>query len=353
MNNQRKIEINTSPHIHDTPSVETIMRNVVYALLPVCAYAVYLFGISALALLLVVTGSCLLTELLFDRLLHRSGSIRDFSTIITGLLLALTLPPGFPLWMGAVAGFIAIALGKALFGGLGCNVFNPALIGRAFVQAAFPVAITTWTPALAKGRFLEFIPSSLAWPLLRPVETASWSLQRAVDGFTGATPLALQKFQHISSSNSELFLGLTAGSAGETSALLILVCGGWLALRKMMDWRISAGVFIGALLVSAPLHYGLDPRLYPSPGFVLLSGGMMLGALFMATDMVGSPLTPRGVWLYGLLIGSLTVVIRQFSALNEGIMYAILIANAAAPLIAAATQPKIYGARKPPGRPAP
>ncbi|HED13297.1 MAG TPA: electron transporter RnfD, partial [Gammaproteobacteria bacterium] len=127
MDSNRKIEINTSPHIHDNPSVASIMRNVVYALLPVCAYAVYLFGISALALLLVVTGSCLLTEMLYDRLLHRSGSLGDFSTVITGLLLALTLPPGFPLWMGAVAGFIAIALGKALFGGLGCNVFNPAL----------------------------------------------------------------------------------------------------------------------------------------------------------------------------------------------------------------------------------
>ncbi len=329
------------------------MRNVVYALLPVCAYAVYLFGISALALLLVVTASCLLTELLFDQLLHRSRSLRDFSAIITGLLLALTLPPGFPLWMAAVAGFIAIALGKALFGGLGCNVFNPALIGRAFVQAAFPVAITTWTPALAAGRFLEFIPSSLAWPFLRPVDTSNWSQQLGVDGFTGATPLALQKFQHIASSSSDLFLGLTAGSAGETSALLILLCGSWLAVRKMMDWRISAGVFAGALLISVPLHYGLDPKIYPSPDFVLLSGGMMLGALFMATDMVGSPLTPRGVWLYGLLIGSLTVIIRQFSALNEGIMYAILIANAAAPLIAAITQPRIYGARKKPGRSAP
>ncbi len=322
------------------------MRNVVYALLPICAYAIFLFGISALALLLVVTGSCLLTELLFDRLLQRSDSIRDFSTVITGLLLALTLPPGFPLWMAAVAGFIAISLGKALFGGLGCNVFNPALIGRAFVQAAFPVAITTWTPALAKGRFLEFIPSSLTWPLLRPVDTAQWSQQLGIDGFTGATPLALQKFQHIASSGADLFLGLTTGSAGETSALLILVCGAWLALRKMMDWRISAGVFAGALLVSAPLHYAFDPQVYPAPSFVLFSGGMMLGALFMATDMVGSPLTPRGVWLYGLLIGSLTVIIRQFSALNEGIMYAILITNASAPLIAAVTQPRIYGEHK-------
>lgn len=329
------------------------MRNVVYALLPICAYAIFLFGISALALLLVVTGSCLLTELLFDRLLHRSGSIRDFSTVITGLLLALTLPPGFPLWMAAVAGFVAIALGKALFGGLGCNVFNPALIGRAFVQAAFPVAITTWTPALAKGRFLEFIPSSLAWPLLRPVDTAQWSQQLGIDGFTGATPLALQKFQHIASSGADLFLGLTTGSAGETSALLILVCGAWLALRKMMDWRISAGVFIGALLISVPLHYAFDPQVYPAPSFVLFSGGMMLGALFMATDMVGSPLTPRGVWLYGLLIGSLTVIIRQFSALNEGIMYAILIANASAPLIAAVTQPRIYGEHKNRRRPTP
>ena len=145
------VEIRTSPHIRKAPSVEDIMRNVVYALLPICAFSVYAFGISALALILVTTLSCALTESLFCWLAGRPNTLSDYSVIITGLLLALTLPPGFPLWMAAVAGFTGVAIGKALFGGLAQNVLNPALVGRAFVQAAFPVAITTWSPRVCLG----------------------------------------------------------------------------------------------------------------------------------------------------------------------------------------------------------
>ncbi|OQX45004.1 MAG: electron transporter RnfD, partial [Candidatus Sedimenticola endophacoides] len=308
-------------------SVGQIMRNVVYALLPLCAWAVYQFGISALALILVTTLSCALTERFFCWMSGRPTTLSDFSVIITGLLLALTLPPGFPLWMGAVAGFIAVGLGKSLFGGIGYNVMNPALVGRAFVQAAFPVAITTWTPAFAPGRFVEFIPSTLALPFMSPVDTADWVKSHAVDGFTGATPLALQKFERITVDSSDLLFGMVAGSAGETAALLIFLCGAYLALRRMMDWRIPAAVFTGVVLVALPFHL-YQPEAFPSPLFMLLSGGLMLGAMFMASDMVGSPLTARGVWLYGLLIGSLTVLIRLFGGLTEGVMYAILVANA-------------------------
>src|SRR5689334_10676438 len=152
------IELRTSPHMHVARSVDVIMRNVVYALLPICAYSVWLFGISALALIVTTTGSCLLIEHLFCRFGHRRTTINDYSVAITGILLALTLPPGFPLWMGVIGSFVAVALGKMLFGGLGFNIFNPALVGRAFLQAAFPVAITSYTPALAKDRFMEFIP---------------------------------------------------------------------------------------------------------------------------------------------------------------------------------------------------
>ncbi|RTR38947.1 RnfABCDGE type electron transport complex subunit D [Shewanella canadensis] len=345
----KPVELHTSPHLKKMITVDQIMRNVVYALLPVCAWSVYQFGISALALMLVTTVTCLLTEALFCHLSDKSNTVTDFSVVITGLLLALTLPPGFPLWMGAVAGFIAIALGKSLFGGLGYNVMNPALVGRAFVQAAFPVAITTWTPALAPGRFLEFIPSSLAMPFMRPVDTADWVKERAIDGFTGATPLALQKFEQISTDSMDLLLGYVAGSAGETSVVIILLCGTYLAVRKMMDWRISAGVLIAAALTTLPF-YLLDPEHYPSPQFMLLSGGLMLGAVFMATDMVGSPMTVKGVWLYGAVIGFLTVIIRLFGGLTEGVMYAILVANAMSPMIASVTQPRIYGQRKKKGK---
>lgn len=342
---RKPVEIHTSPHLKKVITVDQIMRNVVYALMPICAWSVYQFGISALSLIIVTTLSCLLTESLFCRLAHKPNSVKDFSVVITGILLALTLPPGFPLWMAAVAGFIAIALGKALFGGLGYNVMNPALVGRAFVQAAFPVAITTWTPALAPGRFMEFIPSSLAVPFMTPVDTSDWVKEHTIDSFTGATPLALQKFEQFSTDSYDLLMGYVAGSAGETSAILILLCGAYLAFRKMMDWRISAGVFLATVLTTLPF-YLYAPEVYPSPMFMLLSGGLMLGAIFMATDMVGSPMTTKGVWLYGAVIGFLTVIIRLFGGLTEGVMYAILVANAMSPLIASVTQPRIYGERK-------
>ncbi|RTR33798.1 RnfABCDGE type electron transport complex subunit D [Shewanella atlantica] len=341
----KPVELHTSPHLKKMITVDQIMRNVVYALLPVCAWSVYQFGISALTLTLVTTLTCLLTETLFCHLSNKRNTVTDFSVVITGLLIALTLPPGFPLWMGAVAGFMAIALGKSLFGGLGYNVMNPALVGRAFVQAAFPVAITTWTPALAPGRFMEFIPSSLAMPFMSPVDITDWVRERAIDGFTGATPLALHKFEQVHTDSIDLLLGYVAGSAGETSAVLILLCGLYLAVRKMMDWRISAGVFIAAALTTLPF-YLMDPEHYPSPQFMLLSGGLMLGAVFMATDMVGSPMTAKGVWLYGAVIGFLTVMIRLFGGLTEGVMYAILVANAMSPMISSVTQPRHYGQRK-------
>jgi electron transport complex protein RnfD len=342
---QKPVEIRTSPHLKKAISVDQIMRNVVYALLPICAWSVYQFGISALALILVTTLTCILTESFFCWMSDRPNSVGDYSVVITGLLLALTLPPGFPLWMAAVAGFIAIGLGKSLFGGLGYNVMNPALVGRAFVQAAFPVAITTWTPAFAPGRFLEFIPSSLAMPFMSPVDTGDWVKAHAVDGFTGATPLALQKFEKVSVDSMDLLTGTVAGSLGETSALLIFVCGLYLAVRRMMNWRIPAGVFLGTIAATLPF-YLMNPEAYPTPMFMLLSGGLMLGAMFMASDMVASPMTPRGVWLYGAFIGVLTVLIRLFGGLTEGVMYAILVANALSPFISQITQPRIYGARK-------
>lgn len=338
-----KVELRTSPHLHGGPSVEQIMRNVVYALLPLCAFAVYQFGLSALALLTTVVATCLATEALFSRLSGRGNTLGDYSAVITGLLLALTLPPGFPLWMAMVAAVVSIGLGKALFGGLGFNVFNPALVGRAFVQAAFPVAITTWTPAGAPGRFTEFIPSTLALPFMTPAPVDDWVAARGIDTFTGATPLALQKFQDTATPHWDLFLGSTAGSLGETSAVLILLCGLYLAVRRMMDWRIPAAMLASAF-ATAGVFYLLGEG-YPHPLFVLFSGGLMLGAIFMASDMVASPVTPAGVIIYGALMGFLTVVIRLFGGLPEGVMYAILLGNAASPLIELATQPRIYGRR--------
>ncbi|MCG6897077.1 MAG: RnfABCDGE type electron transport complex subunit D [Thiocapsa sp.] len=341
----RRIEIRTSPHLKRALSVDQIMRNVVFALLPVCTFAIYQFGLSALLLLLTTTGVAIATEWFFARMSQGGNTVADWSVVITGLLLGLTLPPGFPLWMAAVAAFVGVALGKALFGGLGYNVMNPALVGRAFVQAAFPVAITTWTPAFAPNRFSELIPSTLTLPFMQPVPVGDWIAGLELDAWTGATPLALQKFQHVEVPVTEVFTGMIAGSAGETSAILILVCGLWLAAKRMLDWRIPVAVMAGAALTALPFWL-LDGSLYPSPWFVLFSGGLMLGAWFMASDMVASPVTASGAILYGLLIGVLTVVIRLFGGLVEGVMYAILLANAAGPLISGWTQPRVYGAIK-------
>jgi electron transport complex protein RnfD len=341
----RPIEIRTAPHLKRPQGVEQIMRNVVYALIPVAIFSVWQFGISALVLVVTTTVVAMLTERLFSQLAGRGNTLGDWSVAITGILLALTLPPGFPLWMAAVAAFVAVALGKALFGGLGFNVMNPALVGRAFVQAAFPVAITTWTPAFAPGRFTEFIPSTLTVPFMKPESVTPWINSLNIDGFTGATPLAMQKFQQITTSTNDLLFGNVIGSTGEASAILILLGGLYLAFRRMLDWRIPVGVFVGAALVATPLWL-MNGELYPSPLFVALSGGLMLGAWFMASDMVASPVTPWGAFLYGSLIGVLTVIIRLFGGLPEGVMYAILLANSASPLIASWTQPRVYGENK-------
>ncbi|MFD2110528.1 RnfABCDGE type electron transport complex subunit D [Thiorhodococcus fuscus] len=339
------IEIRTSPHLKRVMSVERIMRTVVLALLPICAFAVYQFGLSALLLLLTTTGVSIFTEWFFSRRSGQGNTVTDWSVVITGLLLGLTLPPGFPLWMAAVAAFVGVGLGKSLFGGLGYNVMNPALVGRAFVQAAFPVAITTWTPAFAPGRFGELIPSTLTLPFMQPIPVDAWVAGLNMDAWTGATPLAIQKFQHIETPITDVFSGMVAGSAGETSAILILICGLWLAWQKMLDIRIPLSVLAGAVMVALPLWL-MDSATYPSPWFVLCSGGLMLAAWFMASDMVASPVTARGAILYGLFIGALTVVIRLFGGLSEGVMYAVLLGNAVGPLISSWTQPRVYGVAK-------
>jgi len=336
------IEIRSAPHIKGPKSVEQIMRHVVWSLLPICAFYVYQYGLSAMASLVVVTGSCLLAERWFVKTGTQSGDISDYSAVITGLLLALSLPPGFPLWMGAVAGLVAIALGKALFGGIGFNVFNPALVGRAFAQAAFPQAIATYTPSFLPGRFHEMIPSSMALPLMQPADVALWLKAKQLDALAGATPLAKWKFEGVLAGAEELITSLSGHMAVGPSPALILVCGAYLALRRYMDWRIPAAI-LGSAALTAWLLFAFDGTRYPNPFFMLFSGGLILGAVYMATDMATSPVTPRGMWVYGALIGILTVVIRYYSGLPEGVMYAILLGNAATPLIEKITQPTPFG----------
>jgi electron transport complex protein RnfD len=328
----KTLEIRTSPHVLSGYSVDTIMFNVVLALVPCTLFAVYAFGLAAVLVLSTAIASCLGTEYALARSTGRPSTLGDWSVTITGLLYGLTLPPGLPLWMVAVGGVIAVALGKALFGGLGSNPFNPALVGRAVLQASFPVSMTSWLPAFTADRFVSLPSSTLTWPLTEPV----------YDAVTTATPLAAWKFDGAIAAPQDLALGFIGGSTGETSALLIVLGGLYLIARNLMNWRIPVAILGTVALSSAALQL-VDASRYPSPLFMVLSGGLMLGAVFMATDMVGSPMTSTGCVLYGVLIGVLVVVIRVWGGMPEGVMYAILLANAVTPHIDAMIRPRVYG----------
>lgn len=329
------LQLHSSPHVKAKTDTVTIMRHVVLSLLPAAGFSVYVFGLNALLLIVVTTTACLGTEWLCARAANQGNTLRDYSAVITGLLLAMTLPPSLPLWMAALGGVVAIILGKCLFGGLGANPFNPALVGRAFLMAAFPAALTTWAIHGTASRFTQIDGALLTIPLLQP----------NYDGLTGATPLGGFKFNDLETPLMDLFLGTTGGSLGETSALLILLGGLYLAVRRMLDWRIPTGIFATVFLLGGVMHLW-RPDDFPSPVFHLFAGGLVLGAVYMATDMVTSPVTPRGVWMYATLIGVVVVVIRLWGGLPEGVMYAILLANAFCPLIERWCKPKPFGARR-------
>ncbi|MFV2006366.1 MAG: RnfABCDGE type electron transport complex subunit D [Longimicrobiales bacterium] len=322
-----RLSLTASPHLKAPDSTPTIMWSVVWSLAPVVGAAVYFFGPSAV----LVLGAAVLGALLTERAIGHPGSLGDGSATITGLLLGLTLPPGLPIWMAFVGGIVAIGLGKIIFGGLGQNVFNPALLGRAFLQAAFPGALTTW-PKVG-GPWMALRGDNLAWPLMTP---------DAPDVITAATPLGLMKFDLVPTEIMDLLIGTTSGSLGETSALLILLGGGYLALKNYLNWRIPVGIF-ATVAALGTLLYAIDPARYPSPMFHLLSGGLMLGAIYMATDMVTSPVTHRGCWIFAFGIGLLVVLIRTWGGLPEGVMYGILLMNSLVPFINQATQPRVFG----------
>jgi electron transport complex protein RnfD len=325
------LNVRSSPHIRSGTSVDVIMFNVALALLPVIAFAVFVFGLAALVTITVAVFSCLLAEHALCRWTGRPTTIGDWSVIVTGLLYGLTLPPSLPLWMVFVGGVMAVGLGKFLFGGLGYNVFNPALVGRAVLQAAFPAAMTSW-PAMPEQRFAALPSSSLAWPMTAPV----------YDAVSGATPLAQWKFEQTATAAGDLLLGTISGSVGETSAILILLGGVYLAARRMLTWQIPVSILTTVAAFSG-LLYAWDPSRFAGPLFMLLSGGLMLGAVFMATDMVASPMTRTGCLLYGVIIGILVVLIRVWGGLPEGVMYAILLGNACSPHVDHWIRPRVYG----------
>nr|VFK03720.1 MAG: electron transport complex protein RnfD [Candidatus Kentron sp. H] len=327
-----RLTVQPAPFLRSAITTQRAMLDVLYALIPVIGASLWFFGLGAALVLATTVVGALLAERLFSPASQRVSLRMDTSTLVTGLLLGVTLPPALPLWMAFVGGATAIGLGKLVWGGLGQNLFNPALVGRAFLMAAFPTAMTTWTPFKGTDDFFTVYNSNLAVPLMNST----------LDGVTAATPLALIKFQQEMPPLIPLFLGNTPGSLGETSGLLILAGGTYLLLRQVIDWRILGGLLGSVIILSGSL-YLFDAAHYPGPLTTLLSGGLLFGAVFMATDPVTSPITPKGALFFGIGVGLLVVFIRSFGGYPEGVMYAILLMNAATPLIERIMQPRAFG----------
>ncbi|MBT8311602.1 MAG: RnfABCDGE type electron transport complex subunit D [Flavobacteriaceae bacterium] len=325
------IIVSASPHVHSERTASKLMYDVVIALVPVFLVSLYVFGYNALIATVTAAASCVLFEYLIQRYVMKTQTtIGDGSALITGILLAFNLPAGIPIWMIIVGSFVAIGVAKLSFGGLGFNIFNPALVGRVFLLVSFPVEMTLWPTAVENNTTLA-------------------------DAVTGATTLGLIKDgvqfgQTISEINAQIpsttdmFLGITAGSLGEMSALALLVGGLYLIGRKVISWHIPITVLL-SIAVLTGIFWWIDPEQYANPLIHVLSGGAILGAFYMATDLVTSPVTKKGMVVFALGIGVITVVIRLFGSYPEGISFAILIMNAFVPLINSYFKPRRFGSK--------
>ena len=318
---ENRLISSTSPHIHKDISIKRIMWLVFFSLVPAGIAGIFLFGSNTLWIILVSIISAVITELLIQCLRHQKISITDGSAVLTGLLLAYTLPPTLPLWMVALGSFFAIAICKQAFGGLGCNIFNPALGGRAFLLLSFPKYMV---------RFIAPFGSA--------------------DSVTSATPLVLlkegnlQSISQIGLSYMDLFLGRRSGSLGEVCIVLLLLGALFLLILRVISWHVPLS-FILTLGITSWLWSGKNFACGDWL-FAILSGGVILGAFFMATDYVSSPLTRKAQLIFGFGCGLITFVIRKWGGYPEGVCFSILIMNATVPLLDRFFPPRVYGYKK-------
>ena len=320
--------ISLSPHVHGGDTVQRNMYGVCLALVPAIVASLVFFGVGSAIVLATSVAACVFFEWAISKYILRSErlTIADGSAVLTGLLLGFNLPSNLPLWIIIIGALVAIGIGKLTFGGLGANPFNPALVGRVFLLISCPVQMTTWPVSGQMGY---------------------------VDVETGATPLALMKTAIKNGdasvldqlpSSLDMLLGQTGGSLGEVSAIALLLGCCFMLWRKIITWHIPVSILLTVFLLAGLFHL-IDP-VYADPFQVILSGGLMLGACFMATDYVTSPMCARGQLIYGVAIGVLTVLIRDFGAYPEGMSFAILIMNGFTPLINIYVKPKRFGETK-------
>jgi electron transport complex protein RnfD len=320
--------VSSSPHIHDGKRIDDIMRLVIVALVPASLFSVYMFGWRALLTIVLSIGSAVLFELAWQKMVRKPVTIGNMSAALTGLLLALNLPSTSPWWMILIGSFFAIVIAKQFYGGLGYNIFNPALVGRVVLLIAFPVQMT--------ARWLA--PS--AWGMSAVTTATPLGKVREALISTGHLDVHLTRQEVI-----DLLIGNRAGSLGEVSVVLLLAGGILLVARKIITWHIPVS-FIGSVWAISGIFHLVNPARYADPSFHVITGGLFLGAIFMATDYVTSPITPGGKLIFGVGCGLITVVIRLFGAYPEGVSFAILLMNAFTPLIDRYVKPSVFGARK-------
>jgi len=304
--------VSGTPHVRSKESIQSIMRDVIIALIPATAAGIYYFGVRALILIVASIVSAVFFEWLYEKLLKKPVTISDLSAVVTGLLLAMNLPAAAPIWVAIVGSAFAIIFAKQLFGGLGQNFINPALAGRAFLLASYPTEMTTWS-----------VPTGLG-----------------ADAATYATPLAQLKAGTLDASIGQLAMGQVGGTIGETCAIALIIGFIYLLYKHVISWKIPV-IYVATVFVLFALIGRHGVRM---PVHEIFAGGLMLGAIFMATDYASSPVTPKGQIIFALGCGLLTYLIRTFGGYPEGVSYSILIMNLCVPLIERFTEPTIFGA---------
>ena len=325
------LKVSGSPHIHTDNSVTKIMYGVIYAMIPALLVSIYFFGLDAVRVILMSVVMCLMVEFLIQKYILKSEvAITDGSAIITGILLAFNVPSNLPWWIILIGAIVAIGVGKMSFGGLGKNIFNPALVGRVFLLISFPVQMTSW-------------------PMPKPLGGTALT-----DAVTGPTPLGVMKeglaagrtvqdiMPEIPDYVQQMMTGFQGGSLGEVSAFALILGAIYMLYRKIITWHIP-GAYLGSVILFSGILWLVDPTMYVDPLFHLITGGMMLGVFYMATDMVSSPMSPKGQLIFGAGAGILTILIRVFGAYPEGVSFAILIMNAFVPIIDRGFKPKRFG----------